>query len=74
MTGADKVHGNFAQDFPADSTLRTEKVNQLKATLKKQLCLFTQLTKEANAATDALFKVAHVLIKHKKPFTDGGIV
>lgn len=30
--------------------------------------------KKANAATEASFKVAHILTKHKKSFTDGGIV
>ncbi|KAL7381747.1 hypothetical protein ABVT39_010657 [Epinephelus coioides] len=42
--------------------------------LQRQQDLFTKPTKKANAATEASFKVAHILTKHKKPFTDGGIV
>ena len=49
-------------------------MNQLKANLKKQQCLFIGPTKKANAATEASFKVAHILTKHKKPYTDGGMV
>ena len=30
--------------------------------------------KRANAATEASFKVVHILTKHEKPFTDGGII
>ena len=69
-----QVHSNFARDFPAGSTQRTEKVNQLKATLKKPQCLFIGPSKKANTATEASFKVAHILTKHKKPYTDGGMV
>lgn len=42
--------------------------------LQRQQDLFTKPTKKVNAATEASFKVAHILTKHKKPFTDGGIV
>ena len=69
-----QVHSNFARDFPAGSTQRTEKVNQLKATLKKLKWLFIGPTKKANTATEASFKVAHILTKHKKPYTDGGMM
>lgn len=69
-----KVHGNFSRDFPAGSSLRKKKIKELKTTLQRQQSLFTKPTKKANASTEASFKVAHVLTKHKKPFTNGGIV
>lgn len=43
-----QVHGNFAQDFPGGSGLRTEKVKQLKATLQKQQSLFTKPIKRGS--------------------------
>lgn len=42
--------------------------------LQRQQDLFTKPTKKVNAATEALFKVANILTKHKKPITDGGIM
>lgn len=56
-----QVHSNFAWDFPVGSSLRIEKVSELRATLKKQQFIFTKLTKKVKAATEALFKVAHVV-------------
>lgn len=69
-----KVYSNFSRDFPKGSNLQKEKIKELKATLQRQQSLFTKPTKKANAATEASFKMAHILTKHKKPLTDGGIV
>ncbi|KAK0142715.1 General transcription factor II-I repeat domain-containing protein 2A [Merluccius polli] len=69
-----KVHGNFSQDFPAGSSLRRDKITELKTTLQRQQSLFTKPAKKTNSATEASFKVAHILTKRKKPFTDGGII
>ncbi|CAL9688304.1 unnamed protein product [Knipowitschia caucasica] len=68
------VHGNFSHEFPTGSNLRKEKVKELKSALQRQQSLFTKTTKKSCAATEASFKVAHLLAKHKKPFTDGAIV
>lgn len=62
-----QVLRNFARDFPVGSGLQTEKVKQLKATLQKQQSLFTKPVKRGNAVTEASFKVARILTKHKKP-------
>ncbi|XP_056138883.1 general transcription factor II-I repeat domain-containing protein 2-like [Lampris incognitus] len=70
-----KVHSKFSRAFPAGSSVRKEKIKELESTLQRQQSLLTRPTKKkARAATEASFKVAHVLTKHKKPFTDGGIV
>ena len=68
------THANFSKDFPTGTHLREEKVKELKTALQRQQSLFTKPTKRANAATEASFKVAHILAKHKKPFTDGVLV
>lgn len=56
------------------SSLQKEKIKELKTTLQRQHSLFIKPTKKANAATEALFKVAHIFTKHNKTFTDGRIV
>lgn len=67
-----QVHSNFAQDL--STKLRMENVNELKTTLKRQQSLFAKPEKKPNSVTEASFKVAHILTKHKKPFTDGGMM
>lgn len=57
-----KVHSNFSQDFPEGSSLRQEKIKELKTVLKRQQSLFTKPAEKANA---------HIFTTHKKPFTDG---
>jgi len=44
---------------------------ELKTTLQRQQSLFTKPAKKANSATEASFKVVHISMKRKKPFTDG---
>lgn len=67
-------HEKFARDFPMGSKLRNDEVNKLKTKLKKRQSMFTGHDAKANAATEASFKVALLLTKHKKPFTDGSVV
>lgn len=68
------VHSTFSQDFPAGSSKRKEKIKELKTLLQRQQSLFTRPVQKANACTEASFKEAHILTKHKKAFTDGCIV
>ena len=56
------------------SSLQKEKIKELKTMLQRQQSLFIKPIKKANAATEALFKVAHILTKHSKTLTDGRIV
>ncbi|XP_041854559.1 zinc finger BED domain-containing protein 5-like [Melanotaenia boesemani] len=69
-----KVHSNFCRDFPAGTNLRREKVKELKTALQKQQALFTTPLKKSTVSTEASFKVAQILTKHKKAFTDGGVI
>ncbi|XP_069059006.1 general transcription factor II-I repeat domain-containing protein 2-like isoform X1 [Pleurodeles waltl] len=66
------MHGHFESMFPKGSSLRSQKVNELKSALQTQKSFIT--TKKAAAATEASFKVTHHLIKHKATFSDGAIV
>lgn len=42
--------------------------------LKSQLSFFSQLTSKAKAATEASFRVSHLIVKNKKSFQDGEMV
>ena len=68
------VHGNYNTKYPANSTLRREKVKQLKDALRAQQDTFQKPISKARAATVASFNVAHVLAKKRKPFEDGETV
>lgn len=61
-----QVHTNFSWDIPGGSTIRAEKVKELKAILPKT-AVFIHPTIEA---TEGLFKAVHILTKHENPFTD----
>uniref|UniRef100_A0A8C1R9U2 HAT C-terminal dimerisation domain-containing protein n=1 Tax=Cyprinus carpio TaxID=7962 RepID=A0A8C1R9U2_CYPCA len=65
------IHPNFKDTYPLKSTLRSKKVDELKSVLKAQQSLFTKPTAKSKAATEASFRVSHLLAKHKKPFTNG---
>uniref|UniRef100_A0A8C1NJA8 Uncharacterized protein n=1 Tax=Cyprinus carpio TaxID=7962 RepID=A0A8C1NJA8_CYPCA len=65
------IHPNFKDTYPLKSTHRSKKVDELKSVLKAQQSLFTKPTAKSKAATEASFRVSHLLAKHKKPFTDG---
>ena len=66
-------HDKFKDSFPAKSAIRARKVAELKAGLKAQQSLFTKPAAQNKAATEASFRVSHLLSKHKKPFTDGDL-
>ena len=69
-----KRHLDYNTDYPPGSELRSETVRQLKAELAGQQATFTKTTSKAKAATDASFRVSHMLIKNKKSFQDGQVV
>lgn len=68
------VHKNYDTDFPPKSEQRKRKVKELKSQLSGQQSFFSQLTSKVKAATEALFRVNHTIIKHKKSFQDGETV
>ncbi|KAG8239554.1 hypothetical protein J437_LFUL018905 [Ladona fulva] len=67
-------HGTFATNYPKNSEIRKKKVCELKSKLSVQQSVFVRpLSKSKNAST-ALFKIAHLLAKKKKPFQDNDTV
>ena len=66
------VHKKYANDFPARSALRTEKVSELKRQLAAKQAVFTRPVNKSKAATVASYRVSRVLAKRKKSFKDGG--
>ena len=49
-------------------------MKELKSQLLGQQSFFTQATSEAKAATEASFRVSHIIVKNKKSFQDGEMV
>lgn len=68
------VHKNYDTDFPPKSELRRRKVKELKSQLSGQQSFFSQQTSKAKAATEASFRVSHLIVKNKKSFQDGEMV
>lgn len=68
------VHSDVDKNFPPKSSMRKEKVKQLKSQLLAQQSLFVKKIEQNEAATIASFCVAKVLAKHKKPYQDGEIM
>lgn len=68
------VHGKYDTDFPPKSELRKRKMEELKFQLSGQQSFFTQRTSRSKAATEASFRVSHVIVKSKKSFQDGEMV
>ncbi|XP_039513051.1 general transcription factor II-I repeat domain-containing protein 2A-like [Pimephales promelas] len=67
-------HPTFKDSYPPNSAIRSKKVAELKLELKAQQSLFTKPAVRHKAATEASFRVSHLLAKHKKPFTDGELI
>lgn len=67
-------HPTFEASYPPKSSLRAKKVAELTKELRAQQQLFTRSVDHNKAATEASFRVSHLLAQHKKPFTDGELV
>ena len=52
----------------AEKRAEKEKVKELKSHLSGQQSFFKQQTSKANAATEELFRLSHVIVKNKKSF------
>ncbi|XP_072769214.1 general transcription factor II-I repeat domain-containing protein 2-like [Nerophis lumbriciformis] len=68
------IHGKYDTDFPLKSELRKRKVKELKSQLSGQQSFFTQQTSKAKVATEASFRVSHIIVNNKKSFQDGEMV
>ena len=64
----------FKDLFPLKSAIRAKKVEELKSALRAQQSLFVKPAVQYQAATEASYRVSHLLANHKKPFTDGELM
>ena len=60
--------------FPSLRVKQENKLNQLRTTLKQQISAFQRQTIELENITLASYKVAQLIAKDKRPFTDGDFV
>lgn len=67
-------HPKFKDIFPPKSAIHAKRVVELKSGLKAQQSLFVKPANSQKAATEASFRVNHLLAQHKKPFTDGELI
>lgn len=67
-------HGHFEETFPSNSEVRTTKLNRLKSSYEAaSRILITSMTQQQKA-TECSLRVAWILGKHKKPFSDAEII
>ncbi|XP_022162363.1 general transcription factor II-I repeat domain-containing protein 2-like [Myzus persicae] len=67
-------HADFDLKFPTDSSLRKDKLKTMKLKLNQEQSVFKNTNKLAQNVTIASFKVAYLLTKKKKPFSDGELI
>ncbi|XP_072380796.1 SCAN domain-containing protein 3-like [Diabrotica undecimpunctata] len=65
------THPKINTEYPANSSIRKEKVKQLKNQLVRQQSVLLQVSDKTKATTLASYKVSQVIAKKKKPFEDG---
>lgn len=64
-------HKKYELDFPHKSEIRKFKVKELKSQLGAHQLTFLKPILQSQAGTEASFRIANVLVKHKKSFQDG---
>ncbi|ROL47376.1 General transcription factor II-I repeat domain-containing protein 2B [Anabarilius grahami] len=65
---------NVHMNFPQNTELRTTKINQLKSSYAATSSVIVRTATQQERVTEASLRVAWVLGKHKKPFSDAEIV
>ncbi|XP_008185363.1 SCAN domain-containing protein 3-like [Acyrthosiphon pisum] len=67
-------HADFDLKFPTHSSLRQDKLKTMKLKLNQEQSVFKNPNKLAQNVTIASFKVAYLLAKKRKPFSDGELI
>uniref|UniRef100_W5MJY2 DUF4371 domain-containing protein n=1 Tax=Lepisosteus oculatus TaxID=7918 RepID=W5MJY2_LEPOC len=67
------MHPKFKKTYPPKSSIRSKKVEEMKALLKAQQLFFTKPREKGKANTEASFHVSYLLAKNQKTFTDGDL-
>ena len=63
-------HCHFEQNYPQNSQERTRKISQMQASYQATCTMIVRSAVQKERGTEASLRVARVLGKHKKPFTD----
>jgi len=67
-------HSYFEATFPQNSALRTTKINGMKSSYQAASRILVTSMSQREKATESSLRVAWVLAKHKKPFSDAEII
>lgn len=70
----DSKHGHFDHNYPPKSEVRARKIKQLQSSYQATCNVIVRSATQQERATEASLRVAWVLGKHKKPFSDSEIV
>ncbi|XP_063960214.1 general transcription factor II-I repeat domain-containing protein 2A-like [Lytechinus pictus] len=70
----DSKHNRFEQQYPQNTEIRDTKINQLKSSYESSSRQFVRCVTQQQKATEASLRVAWVLGKNKKPFSDSELV
>uniref|UniRef100_A0A6P7GA77 General transcription factor II-I repeat domain-containing protein 2A-like n=1 Tax=Diabrotica virgifera virgifera TaxID=50390 RepID=A0A6P7GA77_DIAVI len=68
------THPKINTEYPANNSIRKEKVKQLKNQLVRQQSVLLQVSDKTKATTLVSYKVSQVIAKKKKPFEDGEFI
>nr|XP_061820786.1 SCAN domain-containing protein 3-like isoform X2 [Nerophis lumbriciformis] len=69
-----KEHRKFEETFPHDSELRKKEITRLKKSYETSSKIFVKSMTQQQIATECSLRVAWLLGKHKKPFSDAEII
>lgn len=67
-------HVQFEKTYPLQSEMRARKLTELKAQYERSTMVLSHSFTAQQRANECSFKVAWILGRHKKPFTDGTVV
>ena len=67
-------NGHFEQNYPQNSEVRAGKISQMQASYQATHTMIVRSATQQERGTEASLRVAWVLGKHKKTFTDAEIV
>ncbi|XP_048474519.1 NEDD8 ultimate buster 1-like [Rhincodon typus] len=68
------MHSKVKANFHLNSIFWAKNVDELKAILKTKQSFFPKPAAKGKTCTEASFLVFHILVKHKKSFTDGEVI
>lgn len=70
----EKKHGVFEQNYPQNTTVRSRKITQMQESYQVSRAVMVRSATQQERMTEASLRVAWVLGKNKKPFTDAEVV